>query len=61
MPEVFVMSKAAWDKLTPEDQAIFREAAKDIVAKQRELWDAKEVESKSRELVEAAGAQITRS
>ena len=41
VPEVFVMAKAAWDKLTPEDQAIFKQAAKDSVAKQRELWAAK--------------------
>ena len=42
VPEVLVMSKVVWDKLTPEDQAIFKQAAKDSVAKQRELWDAKE-------------------
>ena len=41
LPEVFVMNKAACDKLTPEDQAIFKQAAKDSVAKQRELWAAK--------------------
>lgn len=57
VPEVFVMSKAAWDKLTPEDQAIIRQAAKDSVAKQWELWDA-QVE-KSRAIVEASGSQIT--
>lgn len=57
VPEVFVMSKASWDKLTPEDQAIFRQAAKDSVAKQWELWDA-QVE-KSRAIVEAAGSTIT--
>jgi tripartite ATP-independent transporter DctP family solute receptor len=57
LPEVFVMNKAAFDKLTPEDQEIFRQAAKDSVAKQRELWAAKVAES--RKIVEAAGAQIT--
>jgi len=57
LPEVFVMNKAAFDKLTPEDQAIFKQAAKDSVAKQRELWAAKVAES--RKIVEAAGAQIT--
>ncbi len=41
LPEVFVMNKAAFDKLTPEDQEIFKQAAKDSVAKQRELWAAK--------------------
>jgi TRAP-type C4-dicarboxylate transport system substrate-binding protein len=57
LPEVFVMNKAAFDKLTPEDQAIFKQAAKDSVGKQRELWAAKVAES--RKIVEAGGAQIT--
>ena len=41
VPEVFVMSKVAWDKLTPEDQAIFSAAAKESMTKQYELWDAR--------------------
>ncbi len=57
LPEVFVMNKAAFDKLTPEDQAIFKQAGTDSVAKQRELWAAKV--SESRKKVEEAGAQIT--
>jgi tripartite ATP-independent transporter DctP family solute receptor len=57
LPEVFVMNKAAFDKLTPEDQAIFKEAATESVAKQRELWAAKV--SESRKTVEAAGVEIT--
>ncbi|MBX5050955.1 TRAP transporter substrate-binding protein [Rhizobium lentis] len=57
LPEVFVMNKAAFDKLTPEDQQIFRQAAKDSVAKQRELWAAKVAESRAN--VEKLGAQIT--
>ena len=56
VPEVFVMSKVAWDKLTPEDQAIFKQAARDSAAKQFELWDA-QVEA-SRAKVEAAGSTI---
>src|SRR5688500_6489135 len=57
LPEVFVMNKSAFDQLTPEDQAIFKEAATESVAKQRELWAAKVGESRKK--VEAAGAQIT--
>jgi tripartite ATP-independent transporter DctP family solute receptor len=57
LPEVFVMNKAAFDKLTPEDQEIFRQAAKDSVGKQRELWAAKVQESRAN--VEKLGAQIT--
>lgn len=57
LPEVFVMNKAAFDKLTPEDQEIFRQAGKDSVARQRELWAAKVAES--RKIVEDAGVEIT--
>ncbi len=57
LPEVFVMNKAAFDQLSAEDQEIFKQAAKDSVAKQRELWAAKVAESRKR--VEEAGAQIT--
>lgn len=56
LPEVFVMNKAAFDKLTPEDQALFKQAAEDSVAKQRELWAKKTGESRA--TVEKAGAQI---
>ena len=51
------MSKTAWDKLTPEDQEIFKQAARESMEKQWELWDARVQES--RKIVEEAGAQIT--
>jgi TRAP-type C4-dicarboxylate transport system substrate-binding protein len=57
VPEVFVMSKLAWDRLTPEDQEIFKTAARESMEKQWELWDARVTES--RKIVEAAGSQIT--
>ena len=57
VPEVLVMSKASWDKLTPEDQAIVRAAAEESVARQRELWTA--AEAASMEAVIAAGAQVS--
>lgn len=57
VPEAFVMAKSSWDKLTPEDHAIFKAAAKESVARQRELWTAKVKESRAK--VEAAGSQIT--
>ncbi|HYD04386.1 MAG TPA: TRAP transporter substrate-binding protein DctP, partial [Reyranella sp.] len=57
VPEVLVMSKVAWDKLSPEDQEIFRAAAKESVQKQWELWDAQV--AKSRAAVEAAGSTVT--
>ena len=57
VPEVFVMSKTSWDKLTPEDQKIFKQAGKDSMKKQYELWDARV--AKSRKMVEDAGSKIT--
>lgn len=56
LPEVFVMNKMAFDALTPEDQEIFRTAAKDSVGRQRELWTA--MTENSRKKVEEAGAEI---
>jgi tripartite ATP-independent transporter DctP family solute receptor len=54
-PEVLVFSKKVWDKLSKEDQALIRKAAKDSVPVMRKLWDEREL--KSRKVVEAAGAQ----
>jgi TRAP-type C4-dicarboxylate transport system substrate-binding protein len=50
------MNKAAFDALSAEDQEIFRQAAADSVTRQRELWAAKNAESRA--AVEAAGAEI---
>ena len=55
-PEVLVFSKPIWDRLKPEDQAMVRQAAKDLVPHMRKLWD--EREAKSRQTVEAGGAKI---
>lgn len=57
VPEVFVMSKIVWDKLSPEDQAIFKQAARESAEKQFELWDAQVAASRAK--VEAAGVTIT--
>ncbi|MGV3652432.1 MAG: TRAP transporter substrate-binding protein [Devosia sp.] len=57
VPEVFVMSKMAWDRLSDEDKAIFKQAARDSMEKQWELWDARVSESRAK--VEAAGSEIT--
>lgn len=58
VPELVAMSKTAWDKLSPEDQAILREAARNSATTQRQLWA--EAEKASEERVLAAGAQIVR-
>jgi tripartite ATP-independent transporter DctP family solute receptor len=55
-PEMLVMSKTVFDKLTPAEQAMFRAAAKESVKFQRQKWD--EQEAKSLATVKAAGSQI---
>ncbi|MFD1880469.1 TRAP transporter substrate-binding protein [Paracoccus pacificus] len=56
VPEVVAMSKLSWDKLSPEDQAIVRQAALDSVPVERKLWA--EQEKASEEKVKAAGVEI---
>jgi tripartite ATP-independent transporter DctP family solute receptor len=56
VPEVLVMSKVSWDKLSPEDQEIVRQAAKESVPHMRELWAAREAQSE--EIVRSAGVEV---
>ncbi|MBB94113.1 MAG: C4-dicarboxylate ABC transporter [Rhodobacteraceae bacterium] len=56
VPEVLVMSKMSWDKLTPEDQEAVLEAAKASTEVQRKLWA--EREAASEEKVRAAGNEV---
>ncbi|CAN0589063.1 unnamed protein product, partial [Ectocarpus sp. 12 AP-2014] len=53
VPEVLVMSKTSWDKLSEEDQQAVMEAAKASTEVQRQLWA--EREAASEEKVRAAG------
>lgn len=55
-PEVLVFSKVVWDRLSKDDQALIRKAAKESVPYMRKLW--KEREEQSRLVVEKAGSQI---
>ena len=55
-PEMLLMSKVVYDKLTPAEQQMIRKAAKESVAFQRKKWDEEEV--KSMNVVKGAGAQI---
>lgn len=57
VPEVLMMSKTAWDKLSPEDQAIIKEAAVESTDFQRAEWAA--YEKVSEDAVREAGATIT--
>jgi len=45
IPEIFVMSKVTWDKLSADDQALIKKLAREAQMEQRELWDAKVAES----------------
>lgn len=55
-PEVLVISRIAWDRLSADDQALLRQAAKESVVKMRELWVAREKESE--EKVRTGGAEV---
>jgi tripartite ATP-independent transporter DctP family solute receptor len=56
VPEVLVMSQASWNRLSEEDQALVRQAARDAVPHMRQLWA--EREAASEEIVRAAGVEI---
>jgi TRAP-type C4-dicarboxylate transport system substrate-binding protein len=56
VPEVLVMSKMSWDKLSAEDQDIVHTAARESVSVMRELWQAREAASEA--LVRAAGNEV---
>ncbi len=55
-PEVLVISKKVFDKMSKADQDMFRAAAKESVIFQRKKWD--EQEAKSLDIVTKGGAQI---
>jgi len=57
IPEVLIMSKIVWDKLSADDQAVVRKAAVASVKKQRMLWEAQETGDLKK--VKAAGAIVT--
>ena len=55
-PEVLVISRKAWESLSPEDQTIFRDAARESNMFMRAQWEA--LEQSSRKQAEAAGITI---
>ena len=46
IPEIFVMSRVVWDKLSADDQALMKKLAREAQMEQRDLWDKKVAESK---------------
>ena len=55
-PEVLVMSASAWQRLSAEDRALVRQAARESVPVMRRLWDAQV--AKSRAAILAAGVEV---
>lgn len=55
-PEILVMSKVVWDKLSKTEQDQIRAAARQSVAFERQKWDEQEAKSLAR--VKAAGSEI---
>ncbi|WP_134702290.1 TRAP transporter substrate-binding protein [Ammoniphilus sp. YIM 78166] len=58
VPEVLLISSATWNKLSPEDQQIIKDAAMEAVPYQIEEWNKYEKESE--EKVVAAGSVVTK-
>ena len=56
VPEVQLVSKATWEKLTPEYQTIIRECARESAEYERMLWNQRTEESR-RKVIEA-GCQV---
>ncbi|MEA3193009.1 MAG: hypothetical protein QOD26_1342 [Betaproteobacteria bacterium] len=56
IPEMFVFSKATWDKLSKEDQAMVKKHSREVQMEQRELWNKYVGEAESK--LKAAGVQF---
>ncbi|MDR7102950.1 tripartite ATP-independent transporter DctP family solute receptor [Croceicoccus sp. BE223] len=55
-PEALVMSRNRWDRLSPADRALVREAAKASVPYMRTLWDRRVAEAKA--VIAASGVGV---
>ena len=58
IPEMQIISKQTWDKLSPDDQKILRECAAESAKYERQLWA--EQEKASEQKVRDGGAVITK-
>jgi tripartite ATP-independent transporter DctP family solute receptor len=56
IPECLCMSLATWEKMTPEQQVILKEAGQTSANLQRELWQARE--AASMDIVQAGGTTV---
>ena len=55
IPEIFVMSKVTWDKMTPADQALLKKFSREAQLEQRALWDKSVAEYSAK--LKAAGIE----
>jgi tripartite ATP-independent transporter DctP family solute receptor len=56
LPEPVVISKAAWEKMSPEQQALVKKLAVEAQAEERVLWDKKSADSETK--LKAAGVEF---
>ncbi len=56
LPEVLIMSKKAWDALSPGDRAIFRDVARQSAEFMRRQWEA--YEAQARNVAESADVKV---
>jgi len=56
-PEMVIMSKRTWDRLSPEDRALIKKAAKESVSFQRNKWG--ELVEKAKKIIVDNGNTIT--
>src|SRR3954463_3833730 len=56
IPEMFVFSKATWDKQSKEDQALVKKLSREAQLEQRKLWD--EYSGAAEAKLKAAGVQF---
>ncbi len=56
IPEIFVMSKVTWEKLSPADQALVRKFSREAQFEQRSLWDKSVAEYDAK--LKAAGVEF---
>ena len=56
IPEIFVMSKTAWDKMAPAEQALVKKFSREAQMEQRVLWDKSVAEYSTK--LKAAGVEF---
>jgi tripartite ATP-independent transporter DctP family solute receptor len=56
VPEMLVYSKAGWEKLSPDDQALIKKLSREAQADARVLWDKKEADAFDR--MKAANIEV---